>query len=258
MGLLHGPTEGGATAGGGMDLLGLGLLLVVALGVVLFVIILLTRGVFARDLTQALKRVTQQEQVLQEQADILERRLGQMELDYQAKLKRAETEAEQLLQDAKTQAMNVRTAAIEEAKHRARQLLLEAEQGRAQLKLEVARELNGQAVQRACESLRALLPSAELQALHGTLVNELLKTLAEATLTPSAEPLERIVVVTAQPLTAEDARQLAQRAAALAGRSIPVEVTTEPSLVAGCVVRMGAIIVDNSLPGRLGQREQVP
>ena len=235
-----------------MELLGLGILLVVALGVILGIVILLTRGLFARDLTQALKRVTQQEQALQEKADVLESRLGQMERDYHAKLKRAEGEAEQMLQEAKTQAMNIRTSAIEEAKHRARQLLLEAEQGKLQLKSDMAKELNGQAAQQACASLRMLLPASTLSALHAALVKELLAALKGMDLSARHQPLDRVVVMTGQPLDPADARALTQWVAAALGREVPVEVNTEPNLIAGCVVQLGATIVDNSLPNRLG------
>jgi len=234
-----------------MELIGLGILLVVALGVILGVVILLTRGLFARDLTQALKRVNQQEQALQEKADVLEQRLGQIERDYHAKLKRAEGEADQLLQDAKTQAMNIRTAAIEEAKHRARQLLLEAEQGKLQLKSEVAKELNGRAVQQTCASLRTLLPAPALVALHTALVKELLAALKDLDVTALRPHLGPVVVVTGQPLEEADAQHLTQWASTALGQGITLEVKIEPALIAGCVVQLGTTVVDNSLPNRL-------
>ena len=236
-----------------MELLGLGIALVAALGVILGVVILLTRGLFAKDLTQALKRVNQQEQALQEKADILEGRLGQLEHDYHAKLKRAEGESEQMLQDAKTQAVNIRTAAIEEAKHRARQLLLEAEQGKLQLKAEVARELDGNAVQHACASLRTLLPASMLAGLHAALVNELLTALNGLDTAPLRGHLKRVVVMTGQPLAEADATRLALWTATALGQEIAVEMTTEPTLLAGCVVQLGDIVVDNSLPNRLSR-----
>ena len=234
-----------------MELIGLGILLVAALGVILGIVILLTRGLFARDLTQALKRVNQQEQALQEKADILESRLNQMERDYHAKLKRAEGEAEQMLQDAKTQAVNIRTAAIEEAKHRARQLLLEAEQGKLQLKSELAKELNGRAAQEACASLRTLLPATALAALHAALVKELLAALKELDVAALRQHLARVVVVTGQPLEEADAQRFAQLAATALGSGVGFEVQTEPTLIAGCVVQLGTTVVDNSLPNRL-------
>ena len=234
-----------------MELIGLGILLVAALGVILVIVIFLTRGLFARDLTQALKRVNQQEQALQENADILESRLNQMERDYHAKLKRAEGEAEQMLQNAKTQAVNIRTAAIEEAKHRARQLLLEAEQGKLQLKSDLAKELNGRAVQEACASLRTLLPATALAALHAALVKELLTALEHLDVAALRQHLEQVVVVTGQPIEEADARHLAQWVATALGQGIAVEVKIEPALIAGCVVQLGTTVVDNSLPNRL-------
>jgi len=233
-----------------MELIGLGLLLVFAVVSVIF----LTRGVFSRDLTRALKRVNQQEEALQEKADILEQRLAQMERDYQAKLKRGDGEAERLTQEAKQHAMNIRTAAIEEAKHRARQLLLEAEQDRTQWRQELAKEMNGKLVQRACESLQRLLPPNELAALHGTLTHELLEVLGRMDAAAlRRHGVERIDVRTAQPLPAEAARRLNEWAVLSLGTTVPVQVETDPALIAGCVVRIGSTIVDNSLANRLNQ-----
>jgi len=237
-----------------MELLGLALLLVLVLGVVVFIILLFTRGVFARDLTQALKRVTQQEQTLQEQAEILEQRINQMERDYHAKLKRAEAEAARLIEDAKNQAMNIRTAAIEEAKHRARQLLLEAEQGKVQLRLDVASDLNGQAARHACDALRALLPPAALHELHTALVRQLVETLQQMEVKPPAAGVDRVAVVTGQPLTQAEVQQLTQWAAAVVGTPVPLDVKTDAALVAGCIVRLGPTIMDNSLLNRVDQR----
>jgi len=232
-----------------MELLLLGVLLLCSLGVIFF-----TRGVFSRDLTLALKRVAQQEQGLQEKADILEQRLGQLERDYQAKLRRAEAEAERIAQEAKQQAMNIRTVAIEEAKHRARQLLLEAEQGKVQLKSDLSRELNGRLVQRACESLRALLPPDQLAALHAVLMKQVLEALKQVDARSLGAPVERVDVVTAHPMGSAESLHLKQWAAASAGAGVPIQVEEDPALVAGCIVRAGQAVIDGSLANQLTQR----
>lgn len=230
-----------------MELLGLGFFLAFALGIVIF----LTRGVFARDLTQALKRVSQQELELQEKADVLEQRLGQMERDYQVRLKRAEVEAERILQEAKTHAMNVRTAAIEEAKHRARQLFLEAEQGKTKLRSDVSRELDGQATRAACASLRALLAPEQLAVLHERLIKELLEALRGVDPRARGTVAERVEVVTAHPLASAETLRLTQWAAGSVGADVPIAATVDPELVAGGLVKVGATVVDNSLANRL-------
>lgn len=240
-----------------MDLLSLGLLLVVAIVVVLSVVFI-TRGVFARDLTRALQRVTQQEQTLREQADILEQRIRQLEMEYQAKLKRADAEGERLIDDAKHQAMNIRTAAIEEAKHRARQLMLEAEQGRTQLKAEASRELNGSVLRQACASLRTLLPAVQLDAMHAALVDEALVEIERLDIAAAKRQTARVAVSAARPLPEAARARLLRWAAASLGPDVPVDVEAAPELVAGCVVRLGALVVDSSLLLRLGGGAVIP
>ena len=233
-----------------MELIGLAIVLVFALAIVIF----FTRGVFARDLTSALKRVTQQEQELQAKADILEQRISQMERDYHVKVKRAEVEAERIIQEAKNQAMNIRATAIEEAKYRARQLLLEAEQGRSHLKAELAKELDGQAIRHACDSLRALLPASQLSSLHDLLVQELLEALKRLDVRTLCADVVHIDVLSAQALAPAASQQLAQWAVKVFGPSVPLHVKTDPTLVVGCVVRLGSTTLDNSLVHRLDQR----
>ena len=233
-----------------MELLGLGIVLVFALTIIIF----FTRGVFARDLTSALKRVNQQEQELQAKADILEQRISQMEQDYHAKVKHAAAEAERIIQEAKSQAMNVRATAIEEAKYRARQLLLEAEQGKSQLKAELAKELDGQAIQHACESLRVVLPADQFSSLHDLLVHELLEALNRLDVRALSTDVTHIDVMTAQTLSPAASQQLAQWTVKAFGPNVPLHVKTNPSLVGGCVVRLGSTTLDNSLVHRMGQR----
>lgn len=234
-----------------MELLLFGIVLTVALGVAIGAVVIITRGVFARDLTLALKRVTQQERELQEKADILEQRLAQLEGDYAAKLKRAQGEAERITQEAKDQAANIRTAGIEEAKHRARQLLLEAEGSKAQLRVQVAKELDGQAVRRACESLQALLPKEELSTLHHALTVQLLDSLPQLDASTGRDGIDGVEVVTAQPLTTAQSQRLQEWIATSIGAGLALHVTTDAGLVAGCIVRAGHTVIDNSLANRL-------
>ena len=232
-----------------MEFLGLG---IVFIGVVIAAIFL-TRGLFARDLTQALERVHQQERILQEKADVLEQRLAQMEREYQAKLKRADAEAERILQEAKSQAMNIRTAAIEEAKHRARQLLLEAEQGKAHLKSAMTRELNGTVARQACESLKMLLTAEQLAGVHEALIKELLEALKGVDLRSLQQRAGQVELMVAQPLGSADTLRFAQWAAASVGSDVPIQTTTDPELIAGALVRVGQTVVDNSLVNRLNR-----
>lgn len=227
-------------------------IVIVLIGAVLAAIFF-TRGMFARDLTQALERVRQQERELQEKADVLEQRLAQMERDYQLKLKRGDAEAERAIQEAKNQAANVRTVAIEESKHRARQLMLEAEQGKHQLRSEILRELNGAAARRSVEALKALLTGEQVNQLHELLMKELIEALKRVDLRSQQSKAERIEIAAAQPLGSAESLRIAQWAAASIGSEVPIKTTVDETLVAGGIVRVGQTIIDNCLMNRLNR-----
>ena len=227
-------------------------IVIVLVGVVVAAIFF-TRGMFARDLTQALERVRAQERELQEKADVLEQRLAQMERDYQLKLKRGDAQAQQIIDEAKGQAMNVRTVAIEESKHRARQLMLEAEQGKVQLRSEISRELGNASGRRACEALRALLSDEQLNTMHAQLMKELIEALKQVDLRSQQTRAEKIEVTTAQPLASAESLRIAQWAAASAGSDVPIQASVNAQLLAGGVVRVGQTIIDNSLTNRLSR-----
>jgi F-type H+-transporting ATPase subunit delta len=86
------------------------------------------------------------------------------------------------------------------------------------------------------------------------LTKELLEALSHLDAAPLRGGAKQVNVATAQPLLPAESQQLAQWVAASVGAEIPVQVTTDASLVAGCVVRIGDVVVDISLVNRLHER----
>jgi F-type H+-transporting ATPase subunit delta len=65
-------------------------------------------------------------------------------------------------------------------------------------------------------------------------------------------------VTTAEPLSSEQQGELARTLTALADRNVDIQMETDPDLAAGMRLRLGDIVVDNSIEGRLEElREQV-
>ena len=212
------------------------------------IVILTVRGVFARDLTQAIRRVAQQEQDLQAKADVLERRLSQMEHDHALRVKQAEAEGQRVLQEAQQQALNTRSAAIEEARQHARQLLAETEHLRQQMRRGLIQELNGRALDGACHALTSLLRNGELETLHeqlmARLITELDRVEAGAT-TPGAEMRAQVRV--AHALSEQQLEEIRQRLSHRLGAMVACEQETDATLVAGAQVRVGDALIDGSV-----------
>ena len=224
----------------------IGLSIVVLL--VIAIVMLTVRGVFARDLTQAIRRVTQQEQDLQMKAEVLERRLAQMEHDHAVRLKQAEAEGQRLLQDARQQASNIRSAAIEEAKQHARQLMAETEQARQQMRRSLIQELNGRAIDSACQALTALLPDGELENLHEQLLARLITELDRVDAGPVAPGAAMAAQVrTARALSERQLEEIRQRLVRRMGTAVTCRQDADAALVAGAQVRVGDVIIEGDL-----------
>lgn len=75
--------------------------------------------------------------------------------------------------------------------------------------------------------------------------------LAEARGEVSAE------VTSAQPLTPEQARRLADTLSAQVGKAIRLQTRVDPSLIGGLVVRLGSRMIDTSIRAKLGQLQNM-
>ncbi len=211
------------------------------------IILLTVRGLFARETTHALKRVRQREEELQTNADVLEQRLAQLEQAHRHKLKQADGEAERVIQEAKQQAANIRTAAVEEAKHRARQLVMESEHTRQQMVKELRYELSSRAVAWTCTALQTLLTPEEQNSLHARLLHQLIQTCEQVELGHVNGRLERIHVASAKPLAAEQREALQRCLSMKLNHPVTLEATTDANLIAGGVVSLGDVRVDGSV-----------
>jgi F0F1-type ATP synthase membrane subunit b/b' len=226
-----------------LEFMGVVLAFLLLVGIVLFTV----RGLFARETTQALSRVRQREEELQAKATVLEQRLAQLEHDHRQKLKHADAEAERIVQEAKQQAMNIRTASVEEAKHRARQLVMEADQTRQHATQTVTHELSDRAVAWTITALRMLLTPEEQQHVHARLLQQLITVCAQVELGAINGHVERVQVRSAQPLDAAQTDALRACLATKFNHPVTLDATTDPTLMAGGVVSLGEMVVDGTV-----------
>ncbi|MBI2001615.1 MAG: F0F1 ATP synthase subunit delta [candidate division NC10 bacterium] len=67
------------------------------------------------------------------------------------------------------------------------------------------------------------------------------------------KPISRVEVTTAQEMEPAQTQQLRHWVVTALGSEMPLQVETDPTLVAGCVMRLGSTVVENSLLRRLSQ-----
>lgn len=230
----------------------------------LILVALLYRFLFQPVLRAVEQRRRQvQEMIERTQKDRQEAEVLRQELE--ARLSQVEDETEALLSKVRATASEEAQAIIETARQEAEEILAEA-------RAEAQRERDHALGQYAEEIVNTVLyVSGRLLApvtppeVHNDLVarlNEYVyqmgqrseqiqmfrQTLGDRSLTAQ--------VSTARPLTAEQQGQLARTLTALADQHVDLEITDDPTLIAGLRVRLGDTIIDTSLAGQMEQLKE--
>ena len=210
-------------------------------------------------------RAHQQESVMREIEQDREE-AARMRADLQARLERANEEADRVVIEAQEQAENARRKAMAEAEREVERILAEAHteahrvrhqaaEGFEEKALDAVLDVSGQLIQRVAppEVHDALLREVteriwEMGRTDIERVEEFRRSLGERT--PTAH------IATARALTAEQQGSLAQTFTALADRHVNVEIKVDPALAAGIRVRIGDLLIDNSIAGHMSQLRQ--
>ena len=177
------------------------------------------------------------------------------------RLASVEEEAATIVARAKEQAEMERTALLQEAEAEAERILTEAHANADRLGKQTISEFEGELLDTIMSISGQVIGQASPPEIHDGLVQQLSDRIWEMGRTEMSqvETLRRALgdreptvhVTTARELTTEQQGLLARTFTALADRHVNLEVTVEPALAGGLRVRLGDMVVDNSIADRL-------
>jgi F-type H+-transporting ATPase subunit b len=172
-----------------------------------------------------------------------------------------EEEATAIVARAREQAEVERTALLEEAEVEAERILAEAHANADRLGGQTIDEFQDELLDTILAISGQVIGQATPPEVHDALIQQLSDRIWEMgrsemgqveTLRHALGDREPTVyVTTAHPLTSEQQGLLARTFTALADRHVNLEVTTDPALAAGVRIRLGDMVVDNSIADRL-------
>jgi F-type H+-transporting ATPase subunit b len=208
--------------------------------------------------TQALIRRAEQER---EEAEALRREL-------EDRRRSVENEADDILSQARQRAEEEHRAILEAAREEAEQVVNEA-RAQAQREREQTMSQHYEAMLNVILDVSGRLIGRVLpDATHDALINQVSERIYQLGRESMAqvEALRRsmagrepdVLVTTPRSLSTEQQGQLARTLTALADRHVNLRIEQDPELVAGIQVRMGDLVIENSVQGELGRlREAV-
>ncbi len=179
-----------------------------------------------------------------------------------------EEEATAIVARAKERAEVERTALLQEAEAEAERILTEAHASADRLGRQTIDEFQDDLLDTILSISGQVIGQAVPPEVHDALIQQLSDRIWEMGRSEmgQVETLRRalgdreptVYVTTAHPLTPEQQGLLARTFTALADRHVSIEVTADPTLAAGVCIRLGDMVVDNSIADRLAAlRESV-
>jgi F-type H+-transporting ATPase subunit b len=172
-----------------------------------------------------------------------------------------EEEATAIVARAREQAEVERTALLQEAEAEAERILTEAHANADRIGSQTMNEFQDEILDTILAVSGHVIGQVTPPEVHAALIQQLSDRIWEMGRSEmgQVDTLRRalgdreptVYVTTAQPLTAEQQGLLARTFTALADRHVNLEVTTDPTLAAGLRVRLGDMVVDNSIADRL-------
>lgn len=188
---------------------------------------------------------------------------ARLRAELEARLERSEQEASAILENAQERAESERAKVLEATEAEVARILSEAHTDAVQLRQQATSAFHDDLLDLILELTGRTIGRASPPELHDALVQQLSDRIWEMGRSemPRVETFRRSLgdrtptayITTAQPLSPEQQGSLARAFTALADRRINLESRTDSSLAVGARVRLGDLIVDNTIADRLDE-----
>lgn len=224
---------------------------------------LLFKPVMAQIRERAEERQRQMRRLEDERAEAAELRS-----ELALRLSSAEEEAEALIDRARNQSEVERASLMQEAQAEVERILTEAQMDAYRLRRQSVTEFHDELVEAVLDVSGLVIGRVAPDELHDGMIRQLCDSVwelgqsemrrVEALRRSLGERTPTVVARTAQPLTPEQRGLLVRTFSALADRNVNIDLQVEPQLGLGIEVRLGDLVLDNTIAGRLDElRESV-
>lgn len=183
--------------------------------------------------------------------------------EIEERLSDIDSEIETRLEDAYQKAQEERESLLEETQAEAQRILNEAEKEAAKRQQQEMEELGKQLVDTILDISAQILRKTTPEVVHENLVEELISEIWDLgkndmrqvrTIRESlAERTPTVYVTSARDLSPEQQRSLIRTFSALADSNVNMKIEVIPDLIAGIQVRIGDLVVENTLAMELNE-----
>ena len=218
------------------------------------VLVVLLRYLMKQNFTDAAGHLQELSADYGKKQEELKQRLQESEQQYEEQISRARSEAERLVAEARQEVESLRTRRLEEARLESERIVQQGMETRDALRKEMERQIDGRAIQRACELIQEALPEAFRREIQQRWLEDLFQDgLTQLSRLKGEEAVQEAKVLSAFPLAAAQRDTLRARLKEALQQELPLTEQVDPKLVAGLVITVGSLVFDGSLASRIQQ-----
>lgn len=196
-------------------------------------------------------------------AEQKEKQAAEMLVNIENRLANIDNEIEDRLQDAYKQAQAESEALLEITQKEAEKILLEAEIEAERRQKQEIEELHEELVETILDISGQVLIKTTPSVIHDNLLEELIEEIwdlgkrdmrqVRSIRESLADRTPSVQVASAKELSPDQQRNLIRTFSALADRNVNMEIDIQPDLISGIRVRMGDLVVENTLAMELSE-----
>ena len=224
--------------------------------------LLLYRFIF-RPMSQRIKACAAEKEQLQQELLLDREAAAALRVDFEMRMASIEDEGAAIIEAAKKQAEGDRLALMQEVQAEVERILTEAQVDAYRLKSQAVDEYHEELLRAVLDVSASVVGQVSPEQLQDTLVKQINDSVwqlgrsdiqrVEVLRSSLGARTPVVIACTARPLSTEQQGQLVRTFTALADRNINLDLKVDPALGLGMSVRIGDLVLDNTIAGKLGE-----
>ena len=234
---------------------GIVIAVVVFFSAVFFVFILIFRRIINKNISSAVQHLDQINQDYVDKQDQANKKLEEAERVYKDTVSKAKEEALGLRQELLKQSQQEQNSIIQKAQAQSQDIIQQAEKTRSVLISELEKRINAEAVKKASVILGEVLPKDAGIQIHSYLVKEFIDSASDK-LDKLSVPrdADEVKIVSAFSLEDKQKQAILKIVKEKTGKELKINEEIDSGLVAGFMVVLGSLVVDNSLRFKIAEK----
>jgi ATP synthase F1 delta subunit len=225
--------------------------------IIFSLLIYILRKIILRNVVSATQHLEELNKDYQKKQNEIEEKMKETEKKAKLIIEQAKEEAEklkaQIIQEAETQ----REQIINSARREAKEIIEQAEKTRQSLISEIEERIEKEAIDKAVDLIKDVLPADFKALVHNRWVEELvLEGFGEIRYLNIAEDVNEVTVISAFPLSEIQQKNITQKLKEILKREVKIQEKIDSEIVAGVIINLGSLVLDGSLKFKIKQSAQ--